>query len=371
MSPGTSCAACGHPTGVTGERGCDCPPAGREDAGAAEARHRSAEPSGPGPSGPGHGGAAQEGTAEEAAPIRPLLPPNQGPSPGDLAMFSDTARLPLVREEDAHRPGAYPPPHDTPAEQAPLPPAAAALDVTPPEGTDTKARRSRRKPRHRRSSYLAGTAVAVVVGCTAVVTSVLGGRTAEDTAYHDVDPAPEFDLAPDDAPPAPEGEEQPESDAETTEEPAPQDGVPDETADGTTGPEPSAPPVDREAEGPAGDGTPDRSRPRQESGSVGVAPPPSSGEDSPPPPVDTAPEEVVRGPNALLGPGDEGAEVRALQEQLNAVGDHFAVPVTGVYDQATFESVARFQEWYGVWQREVRGVYCTVTDERMEAFFAE
>ncbi|NJQ17096.1 peptidoglycan-binding domain-containing protein [Streptomyces bohaiensis] len=73
---------------------------------------------------------------------------------------------------------------------------------------------------------------------------------------------------------------------------------------------------------------------------------------------------------SLLGPGDEGAEVRALQERLTAVGDHFAVPVSGVYDEATFESVARFQEWYGVRQQEAAGVYCTVTDERLTAVLA-
>ncbi|NJP67153.1 peptidoglycan-binding domain-containing protein [Streptomyces spiramenti] len=369
MNPGTSCATCGHPAGATGDRNCHCPPGARESA--RDSAH-----------GQGAQGAEPDGANEEYAPIRPLLPPHQGPDPGDLAMFSDTARLPLVREDDPR-----PVQHSAPQQERSAPPAPPAVsappvsvptvsspnqDVTPPEATEHGGgRRGHRKPRHHRASFLAGTAVALVVGCTAVVTSVLGGRTADNTAYHDVDPVPDSEPAPDGPPPEPRDEkDEPETATETEALPAPPDGAEHDAEDGASGEAPAPPPVDREAEGPAGDGSPDRSS-RQDGGSHSAAPPPPSGTNAPPPPEESSPEDVVRGPNALLGPGDEGAAVRALQEQLNAVGDHFTVPVTGVYDQATFESVARFQEWYGVWQREVRGVYCGVTDERMEAFFAE
>ncbi|MFX4292091.1 peptidoglycan-binding protein [Streptomyces bohaiensis] len=367
MAPGTSCTWCGGIVGATDGPRCGCPPTWPA-------------PSGEHTAGPARPESAQPWAAEEAVPVRPLLPARQGPDAGDLALFSTTARLPLASADPAE---AQPPPSSRVPSAGPDGPHASAPG-TPAEGPSPRqgggaGRRGRRRHRHRRASFLAGSAVAVVVGCTAVVTSVLGGRVAENTAHHDVDPAPDSVPAPDAAPPAPDEDErsgsaeEPAETAGATEPPAgpeqSQD-APRDPADGAADAAPASSPAGREPAGPAGGGAPDPGSSRQDTAPGAAVPPPGAGESPPPPAEDADPEEVERGPQALLGPGDEGAEVRALQERLTAVGDHFAVPVTGVYDEATFESVARFQEWYGVRQQEAAGVYCTVTDERLTAVLA-
>ncbi|MBB0246871.1 hypothetical protein FNQ90_22795, partial [Streptomyces alkaliphilus] len=96
-------------------------------------------------------------------------------------------------------------------------------------------------------------------------------------------------------------------------------------------------------------------------------------EPTPEPPAESAPPVEEPEPGTpptepgILAMGDSGPAVVDLQERLRRLGDHFRVPVTGTYDQATFDSVARFQEWFGVWNRQERGVYCALTRERLEA----
>ncbi|WP_103501490.1 peptidoglycan-binding protein [Streptomyces sp. SM14] len=297
--------------------------------------------------------------ASAQRPIQPLLPPERGPDPGDLAMFSSTARLPGVSAAPPEHAG---PPADAGPTGTGAPPEPGGHDL---EQAVVLERPRRGKHRRRaRSTLLAGGAVAVAVGATAVAVSLLGGRTGEGDARLDADPGPSIALPDGDTVSGDEDDTEDEADEQA---PAPDDdGVADDAALPESGaPEPPGRPGPDEERERAG--VPDRSAPPRESGGPRASDTAPSDDTAPPAPPEseTPQEDRTTPPETVLGPGDEGPEVRALQERLNELGDHFRVEVTGVYDQATFDSVARFQEWYGVWEREERGVYCTVTQERL------
>ncbi|MBB0231669.1 peptidoglycan-binding domain-containing protein, partial [Streptomyces calidiresistens] len=213
-------------------------------------------------------------------------------------------------------------------------------------------RAAHRRPRSRgRVAALAGGAVAAVVGCTAVAASLIGGRAGDDTAERDIDPGPSLAL--------PDGQGAPDVDEETT-APEPTEAVTEETT-----PVAAPAPVVTGSEPPVEEPVAEEAEPE---------PPVEEAEPEPEPPVESAapPSEEPEPETTLVEPevlsmGDSGPAVRDVQERLGRLGDHFRVPVTGTYDQATFDSVARFQDWFGVWNRQERGVYCELTRERLEA----
>ncbi|MCE7081332.1 peptidoglycan-binding domain-containing protein [Streptomyces sp. ST2-7A] len=284
--------------------------------------------------------------------IRPVLPPEQGPNPGDVAMFTDTAPIPRVVPGELARdsPGADAPNHGVIERRVPAPLVYAP--APPWHGEEDRA--AHRKPRSRgRVAALAGGAVAAVVGCTAVAASLIGGRAAGDNADRDADPGPSIAL--------PDGQGAPDVDEETT-GPEPAEELTEETT-----------PV----EAPVPEPLPVEPEPVEEEAPVVEEPTPESPPEEPEPteesPVDPAPPSEAPDPGAapeepgVLAMGADGPAVRDLQERLGRLGGHFRVDVTGSYDQATFDSVARFQDWFGVWNRHERGVYCALTRERLEA----
>ena len=264
---------------------------------------------------------------------RPVHPPHWDPDPADVALF------PLPEEK----------------ERAPEPIEPGGCPTLRPHPTH-------RKPRQRtRIAAAAGGAVAAVVGCTALAASLLGqgGRSGE--AVHDDVGGPSLAVPDGGATTDPARPPSPEHTGRTHEErptqtPSATAGSPSPSASSSREPTPersSSPPVpDRPTTGTGGS-----------TGGTGTNPPPEETPGTDPPEQTTTPTAPQEPP--VLSAGDQGPEVRELQERLLQLGWVYAGEVSGFYDEETAAAVERFQIAYGV-EGDPPGVYGRNTRQALE-----
>ncbi|MFF3213121.1 peptidoglycan-binding protein [Streptomyces sp. NPDC002886] len=116
------------------------------------------------------------------------------------------------------------------------------------------------------------------------------------------------------------------------------------------------PPAGQPASGPSTPGTPSaKATPGTGQPSSG----PSASASREPKPVGPTGTRPAPGGGGTLGPGDRGAEVRALQERLHGQGFTY-VSVTGVYDEQTRRGVLQLQQNRSI-EGDPPGVYGPAT----------
>ncbi|WP_165986992.1 peptidoglycan-binding protein [Streptomyces sp. YIM 98790] len=188
---------------------------------------------------------------------------------------------------------------------------------------------------------VAGGAVAVLVGCTALLIAMLGGAGGgPETDDRNADPTVAL----------PDGGLARADDEESEEEPRPEP-----TAEGAQSPSPGS------SESPA-EPVAETENPPPPSTDPGPDPEPTTA--APEPTPEPTPEPSSEGPVPVLSKGDSGPAVEELQRRLEQIPNIYDGGITGVYDSNTRAAVIKFQNWYGV-QGDDKGVYGPHTRTRL------